>query len=311
MKQYYYAVGDDRKGPVTLDELKAVGIGPDTLVWYEGMDNWAPAITLVEFTDFFNGNAPSAPSMDDVSAGLEDAASTAGDAIDKAGDAAQDFAAVTGEKIGDAVDEAGDVASNAVDTVEDALENAVDSASDLAHKAGDLLGGAADQAGDLASGAVSEASDMAHKAGDMLGGAANKAGGMATGAGAAASGAMAGAAGAASGAFGKASGALSSARSPMPPPPPQGTIGQLGIPPKTWLLESILATVICCLPLGIVGIINASKVESRFYEGNLAEAERLSKEAGKWTKIALGVGIAMYVLIFLFYGAIIVAALNS
>src|SRR5574344_900091 len=28
-------------------------------------------------------------------------------------------------------------------------------------------------------------------------------------------------------------------------------------PPKTWLVESILVTILCCLPFGIVGIINA------------------------------------------------------
>ena len=30
--------------------------------------------------------------------------------------------------------------------------------------------------------------------------------------------------------------------------------------PKTWMVESVLATIFCCLPFGIVGIINASKV---------------------------------------------------
>ena len=33
-------------------------------------------------------------------------------------------------------------------------------------------------------------------------------------------------------------------------------------PPKTWLVESILVTLFCCLPFGIAGIVNASKVES-------------------------------------------------
>lgn len=40
-------------------------------------------------------------------------------------------------------------------------------------------------------------------------------------------------------------------------------------PPKTWLIESILVTLFCCLPLGIVGVVNATRVESRFYAGDI------------------------------------------
>src|SRR4029079_6010877 len=36
-------------------------------------------------------------------------------------------------------------------------------------------------------------------------------------------------------------------------------------PPKSWLAESILVTLFCCMPFGIAGIVNASRVESRFY----------------------------------------------
>lgn len=70
-----------------------------------------------------------------------------------------------------------------------------------------------------------------------------------------------------------------------------------GAPPKTWLVESILVTVLCCLPLGIPAIVYASKVESLFYAGHAEEAEQASRTAGKWTKIAFWVGIAFYVLI--------------
>ncbi|GHT03812.1 hypothetical protein AGMMS49525_09480 [Bacteroidia bacterium] len=62
-------------------------------------------------------------------------------------------------------------------------------------------------------------------------------------------------------------------------------------PPKTWLTQSILVTLFCCLPLGIVGIVNASKVESRFYAGEIEEANRLSAQAGKWTKLGFWIGL--------------------
>lgn len=71
-------------------------------------------------------------------------------------------------------------------------------------------------------------------------------------------------------------------------------------PPKSWLLESILVTLFCCLPFGIAGIVNASRVESRYYAGDIEGAMRASQEAGKWTKVAfwLGiVGVLLYVIL--------------
>jgi hypothetical protein len=78
-------------------------------------------------------------------------------------------------------------------------------------------------------------------------------------------------------------------QTPSPPPEYQK-------PPKTWLVESILVTLFCCLPFGIVGIVNAAKVESRFHAGQIAESEHASREAGKWTKIGFWIGIACIVI---------------
>ncbi len=68
-------------------------------------------------------------------------------------------------------------------------------------------------------------------------------------------------------------------------------------PPKSWLLESILVTVLCFLPFGIVAIVYASKVESLFYAGRVEEAGEASRNARKWTKVAFWVGIGCYLLI--------------
>lgn len=68
------------------------------------------------------------------------------------------------------------------------------------------------------------------------------------------------------------------------------------VPPKSWMVESILATLFCCLPFGIAGIVNASKVESKFYAGDIAGAKRASDEAGKWTKVSFFIGIGVMVL---------------
>lgn len=75
--------------------------------------------------------------------------------------------------------------------------------------------------------------------------------------------------------------------------------------PKNWLVESILVTLFCCLPFGIVGIVNAANVNSRFDAGDLAGADKASQEAGKWTKIGFFVGLAgivIYVLCVFVFG---------
>lgn len=66
--------------------------------------------------------------------------------------------------------------------------------------------------------------------------------------------------------------------------------------PKTWLVESILVTLFCCLPFGIAGIVNASNVSSKFASGDIDGANRASKQAGKWTKWGFISGLIVLVL---------------
>lgn len=70
----------------------------------------------------------------------------------------------------------------------------------------------------------------------------------------------------------------------------------LGTRPKNWLIESILVTVLCCLPLGIAGIVNAAQVNARFNLGDAAGAEKASAQARKWTLIGLVSGLILGVL---------------
>lgn len=70
-------------------------------------------------------------------------------------------------------------------------------------------------------------------------------------------------------------------------------------PPKTWLVESILATLFCCLPLGIVGIVNAAKVESCFSAGDIQGANNYSDKAKKWTTYSFWIGLVFGILYFL------------
>ena len=46
---YYFADGDQQKGPYAREALVAQGMKPDSLVWREGMAAWERADSLVEF----------------------------------------------------------------------------------------------------------------------------------------------------------------------------------------------------------------------------------------------------------------------
>ena len=69
--------------------------------------------------------------------------------------------------------------------------------------------------------------------------------------------------------------------------------------PENHLVKAILITLFCCLPFGIVAIINSSKVDSAFASGNIDEAQRLSNEADKWANYGLWTGLIVGVLYFI------------
>ena len=58
------------------------------------------------------------------------------------------------------------------------------------------------------------------------------------------------------------------------------------------LVWGILSTLCCCLPLGIVSIVYASKVEGYVFAGDIEKAKENSKKAAMWAWISFGVSIA-------------------
>lgn len=48
MKKYFYSDGKEKHGPLSLDELKQEDISKQTLIWFEGLDDWTPAGELDE-----------------------------------------------------------------------------------------------------------------------------------------------------------------------------------------------------------------------------------------------------------------------
>ena len=67
--------------------------------------------------------------------------------------------------------------------------------------------------------------------------------------------------------------------------------GGSGEPIKNYLVQSVLVTLCCCLPLGIVGIINSSKVNGLVAEGKMSEALEASAAAKKWSTYGAIAGV--------------------
>jgi hypothetical protein len=93
---------------------------------------------------------------------------------------------------------------------------------------------------------------------------------------------------------------------PPPPPPPYApgyyASGAGGAPPANYLVWAILSTVFCCLPLGVVSIVFAAQVNSKWYAGDVAGARDASEKAknfAMWSAVA-GVAGAIIWMILIF-----------
>jgi hypothetical protein len=66
-----------------------------------------------------------------------------------------------------------------------------------------------------------------------------------------------------------------------------------------YLVQAILVTIFCCLPLGIVGIIFATQVNTKLAAGDYAGAVEASNKAKQWTMYGFIGGIVVTVLVIL------------
>ena len=67
-----------------------------------------------------------------------------------------------------------------------------------------------------------------------------------------------------------------------------------------YLVLSIISTVCCCLPFGIVGIVFSVKINSAMNAGNYEEAAQNAKMAKIWTIVSFVVGLVVGILYFIF-----------
>ncbi len=58
-----------------------------------------------------------------------------------------------------------------------------------------------------------------------------------------------------------------------------------------YLVQAVLVTLCCCLPFGIVAIVNASKVNTLVQAGDYQAAQQASDDAKKWVTIGFVCGL--------------------
>lgn len=94
-------------------------------------------------------------------------------------------------------------------------------------------------------------------------------------------------------------GSWSSGGGAGPGPVYGGAAGTSGPAPDTWLWQSIVATVLCCLPLGIPAIVFSSQAQSAINVGNMAEAQQKAQQAKTFTLISAGLGLIPWLFLVL------------
>ena len=77
-----------------------------------------------------------------------------------------------------------------------------------------------------------------------------------------------------------------------------------GEPIPKYLWQSIVVTVLCCLPFGIPAIVYAAKVDGLKQAGDINGARAASASAKTWCTVSFGLGLAVLVL----YVIVMVAA---
>ena len=90
-------------------------------------------------------------------------------------------------------------------------------------------------------------------------------------------------------------------QSPMPPGAhpgmPMGYAGPpAGQPPPNYLVWAILCTLLCCMPAGIVSIVYAAQVNSKWQRGDVYGAQESSRKAKTWAWVSFGIGLVVTLL---------------
>lgn len=75
------------------------------------------------------------------------------------------------------------------------------------------------------------------------------------------------------------------------------------IKPNNYMALAIFTTICCCLPLGIVAIVKASKVNEYFALHQYDLSQKAADEAKKWSVIGIVIGLICQIIYLVAFGA--------
>ena len=76
------------------------------------------------------------------------------------------------------------------------------------------------------------------------------------------------------------------------------------VKPDNFLIWGILTTILCCLPLGIVSVVYASKVDGLYHNGQFDDAKKAASNAKTWAIVSASIGFVFAII----YGIAMAAA---
>ena len=79
----------------------------------------------------------------------------------------------------------------------------------------------------------------------------------------------------------------------------QNNFNEMPQKPVNWvpyLILSIISTLCCCLPFGVVGIVFSAKINSAMLAGNLEEAQNNAKMARIWIIVSFAIGLLTWLI---------------
>ena len=82
-------------------------------------------------------------------------------------------------------------------------------------------------------------------------------------------------------------------------------------PPQNYLALAIISTLFCCQIFGIISIIYATQVNSKYIAGDYDGAEKASKNAKLWGFLSIGFALLIFVIAAILFGASTFAALSE
>ncbi|SHE42746.1 Interferon-induced transmembrane protein [Psychroflexus salarius] len=81
--------------------------------------------------------------------------------------------------------------------------------------------------------------------------------------------------------------------------------------PQNHLAMAIISALLCCQPAGIVSIVYAAQVNSKYASGDYEGAERASQNAKTWWIVSLVLALVVWVGFILIYGLGAIFAIAS